>query len=77
MVIVQPETVIRWPRRVSSANCYFPNRNNGLAVLYPARDKIAGMLEIIELLTHYLVTLIKLLKPGGVKKVRDTESTMT
>ncbi len=27
------------------------------------------MLEIIELLTHYLVTLIKLLKPGGVKRV--------
>jgi len=27
------------------------------------------MLEIIELLTHYLVTLIKLLKPGGVKQV--------
>jgi transposase InsO family protein len=27
------------------------------------------MLEIIELLTHYLVTLIKLLKPGGVKVV--------
>jgi hypothetical protein len=25
------------------------------------------MLEIIELLTHYFVTLIKLLKPGGVK----------
>jgi len=30
---------------------------------------MAGMLEIIELLTHYLVTLIKLLKPGGVKRV--------
>ena len=27
------------------------------------------MLEIIELLIHYLVTLIKLLKPGGVKRV--------
>ena len=27
------------------------------------------MLEIIELLTHYFVTLIKLLKPGGVKVV--------
>jgi putative transposase len=27
------------------------------------------MLEIIELLTHYFVTLIKLLKPGGVKLV--------
>ena len=27
------------------------------------------MLEIIELLTYYLVTLIKLLKPGGVKQV--------
>jgi putative transposase len=27
------------------------------------------MLEIIELLVHYLVTLIKLLKPGGVKRV--------
>ena len=27
------------------------------------------MLEIIELLIHYLVTLIKLLKPGGVKVV--------
>jgi len=47
----------------------FLNRTNSLAVLYPARDKIAGMLEIIELLIHYLVTLIKLLKPGGVKVV--------
>ena len=27
------------------------------------------MLEVIELLTHYFVTLIKLLKPGGVKRV--------
>jgi putative transposase len=27
------------------------------------------MLEIIELLVHFLVTLIKLLKPGGVKRV--------
>jgi putative transposase len=27
------------------------------------------MIEIIELLIHYLVTLIKLLKPGGVKRV--------
>jgi hypothetical protein len=27
------------------------------------------MLEIIELLTHYFVTLIKLLQPGGVKVV--------
>jgi hypothetical protein len=27
------------------------------------------MLETIELLTHYFVTLIKLLKPGGVKRV--------
>ena len=27
------------------------------------------MLEIIELLIHYLVTLIKLLKPGGTKVV--------
>jgi hypothetical protein len=27
------------------------------------------MLEIIELLTHYFVTLIKLLRPGGVKRV--------
>jgi hypothetical protein len=27
------------------------------------------MLKIIELLTHYFVTLIKLLKPGGVKRV--------
>jgi hypothetical protein len=27
------------------------------------------MPEIIELLTHYFVTLIKLLKPGGVKVV--------
>ena len=37
--------------------------------MYRARDKIAGMLEIIELLTHYFITLIKLLKPGGVKRV--------
>ena len=37
--------------------------------MYRACDKIAGMLEIIELLTHYFVTLIKLLKPGGVKRV--------
>jgi len=37
--------------------------------LASARDKIAEMLEIIELLTHYLVMLIKLLKPGGVKRV--------
>ncbi len=37
--------------------------------MYRACDKIAGMLEIIELLAHYLVTLIKLLKPGGVKRV--------
>jgi hypothetical protein len=44
------------------------NRNNGLAVLYWACDKIAGMLEIIELLTHYFVTLLKLLKPDGVKR---------
>ena len=35
----------------------------------PVRDNIVGMLEIIELLTHYLVTMIKLLKPGGVKRV--------
>jgi len=55
--------------RLSCANCYFSNRNNGLDVLYRACDKIAGMLEIIELLIHYLVTLIKLLKPGGVKRV--------
>ncbi len=34
-----------------------------------ARDKIAGILEIIELLVHCFVTLIKLLKPGGVKLV--------
>jgi len=27
------------------------------------------MLEIIELLAHYFVTLIKLLTPGGVKRV--------
>jgi hypothetical protein len=27
------------------------------------------MLEIIELLIHYFITLIKLLKPGGVKVV--------
>jgi hypothetical protein len=27
------------------------------------------MLETIELLIHYLVTLVKLLKPGGVKRV--------
>ena len=54
---------------MSCANSYFSNINNGLAVLHGARDKIAGMLEIIELLTHYLVTLIKLLKPGGVKRV--------
>jgi transposase InsO family protein len=37
--------------------------------VYRACDKIAGMLEIIELLTHCFVTLIKLLKPGGVKLV--------
>ena len=37
--------------------------------MYRARDKIAGMLEIIELLIHCFVTLIKLLKPGGVKLV--------
>jgi len=37
--------------------------------LYRARDKIAGMLEIIELLTHCLFTLIKLLKPGGMKRL--------
>ena len=37
--------------------------------MYRARDKIGRMLEIIELLIHYLVTLIKLLKPGGVKVV--------
>jgi hypothetical protein len=30
---------------------------------------MAGMLEIIELLALYFVTLIKLLKPGGVKRV--------
>ena len=54
---------------MSCANCYFSNRNNGLAVWYRARDKIAGMLEIIELLIHCFVTLIKLLKPGGVKLV--------
>ena len=34
------------------------------------------MLEIIELLTHYLVTLIKLLKPGGVKVVMAESMTM-
>jgi hypothetical protein len=27
------------------------------------------MLEIIELLTHYFVTLFKILKPGGAKRV--------
>ena len=37
--------------------------------MYRARDKIAGMLEIIELLIHCFVTLIKLLKPAGVKLV--------
>ena len=62
-----------WPRHFFPqpvlCELSFLNRTNSLAVLYPARDKIAGMLEIIELLIHYLVTLIKLLKPGGVKVV--------
>jgi hypothetical protein len=53
-----------WQQRLFDVLSY-----NGLAVLHRARDKIAGMLEIIELLTHYFVTLIKLLKPGGVKRV--------
>ena len=37
--------------------------------MYRASDKIAGVLEIFELLTHCFVMLIKLLKPGGVKVV--------
>ncbi|MEO2174285.1 MAG: hypothetical protein ABGY96_09315 [bacterium] len=53
---------------VSCANYYFSNnRNNGLALAYRTCNKIAGMLEFIELVIHYCVTLIKLLKPGAVK----------
>ena len=35
------------------------------------------MPEIIELLTHYLFMLIKLLKPGGVKQVMAESIAMT